>query len=150
MCKTNKRERKPSAKLVEAREHASPASAIAKTPAKPSPKAGKAPAAVAPPPAKEEENKNQLKFALMEMTLSEVQSFLFGRHVVSPDDVKFRVDAVTQGSDVTLKSKSGLSYWDFKMTCMHPDASKWAPKERERIYSGPKMRKYVLLFSEPM
>jgi len=147
-----------STKMAEALEHASPSNAIAKSPAKPSlkakspksPKAGKAPAAVAPPPAKEDENSNQLKFALMEMTLSEVQSFLYGRHVVSPDDVKFRVDAVTQGSDVTLKSKPGLAYWDFKLTCIHPDASTWAPEERMRIYSGPKMRKYVLLFSEPM
>jgi hypothetical protein len=100
---------------------------------------------VALPPAKEEEDPNQLKFVLMEMTLSEVQSFLFGRRIVYPDKVPFRVDAVEQGDDVTLKSKKGLVFWVFKLTCMHADASTWAPKERERIYSGPKMRKYVLV-----
>ena len=149
MCKTTKRERKPSAKMVEAREHASPEKSIAKSPKKPSPKSkspksGKAPAAVAPAAAKEE-NQQQLKFVLVDMSLSETQSFLFGRRIVSPDDVPFRVDAVEQGDDVTLKSKSGLAFWVFKLTCMHNDASTWAAKERERIYSGPKMRKYVLV-----
>jgi hypothetical protein len=152
MCKTGKRERKPSAKLSEAREHASLAKTIAKSPKKPLPKKanGKAPVAAVAPVAAHEENPNQLKFMLMGMTLSETKNFLYGRHIVSPDDVKFRVEAVEQGTDTTLKVKPGLSYWDFKLTCIHPDAAEWNPKERERIYSGPKMRNYVLLFSEPM
>ena len=137
MCKSEKRERKPSVKLAEAGEHASPANVIAKSPAKASskkataPKSGKEPAAVAPPAAKEDDP-NQFKFALMGMTLSEAQSFLLGRRIMSPGDVPFRVDATEQGDAVTLKAKSGLAYWNFELTCMHTDASTWAPKKRER------------------